>query len=101
MRTERPVQLSVAARRNDDGLSLVELLMVVAIISILAALGLKGMQDIKERAKVVQCMGILRGLGAALQMYALDHDGRIPERNEDTVEIWGVGPCDIRFPLVE
>src|SRR5271154_3505966 len=64
-----------AARRLRHGLTLVELLVVIAIIALLAALLLPAMSGAKANARQVACLGNLRQLEAAFQMYAADNGG--------------------------
>lgn len=58
--------------------TLIELLTVVAIIGILAALLLPVLASMRERARRSSCASNLRQVGFAFQMYAGDHDGRLP-----------------------
>jgi prepilin-type N-terminal cleavage/methylation domain-containing protein len=58
--------------------TLVELLVVIAVIAILASLLLPTVGRVKERAKVVRVHAELYGVGLALQMYSDDHDGQLP-----------------------
>lgn len=58
--------------------TLVELLVVVAIIAVLAALLLPTLASAKERARRAACMSNLRQIGLAIQSYAYDYGGRIP-----------------------
>ncbi len=55
--------------------TLVELLVVVAIISVLAALLLPALDNARESARATQCLGNQKQVGAALLMYADDMDG--------------------------
>jgi prepilin-type N-terminal cleavage/methylation domain-containing protein/prepilin-type processing-associated H-X9-DG protein len=55
--------------------TLVELLVVVAVIGILAALLLPAMTGVKHAAKQVRCISNLRQLGLAAQMYFDEHEG--------------------------
>jgi prepilin-type N-terminal cleavage/methylation domain-containing protein/prepilin-type processing-associated H-X9-DG protein len=57
------------------GFTLVELLVVVAVIAVLAALLLPGLANGKRAAQSAKCMSNLRQLGLAAQMYFDDHDG--------------------------
>ena len=58
--------------------TLIEMLVVIAIIGILAALLLPTLALGKARAKRIQCISNLRQTGVAFQMFANDHSGRYP-----------------------
>ena len=58
--------------------TLVELLVVVAILSLLASLLLPGLARAQAKRKAVYCFNNLRQLGIALQIYAGDHDDSLP-----------------------
>jgi prepilin-type N-terminal cleavage/methylation domain-containing protein len=64
---------SVKAR----GLSLIELLVVISIGTILFALLFPVAVRMQESSKRTQCASNLRQLGAAVHLYAADHDGGI------------------------
>lgn len=74
------------------GFTLIELLVVTAIISLLAGLLLPVLARAKEKAKVAKIHAELYGVGLALQMYADEHDGRVPpvriNCNSDLAEHW-------------
>jgi prepilin-type N-terminal cleavage/methylation domain-containing protein len=58
--------------------TLVEMLVVIAIIAVLAALLLPALTRGKQRAQRIQCIGNLKEMGTAFQMFAHDHQGKFP-----------------------
>ena len=58
--------------------SLIELLVVVAIISILAAFLLPALQKAREKARQAVCMNNLKQVYMGLIMYTEDYDGWLP-----------------------
>ena len=60
------------------GFTLVELLVVIAIVAILAALLLPALARARESGRATACLGNLRQIGAALQLYTQDNDNRMP-----------------------
>jgi len=64
-----------AAGSHRDAFTLVELLVVIVIIALVAALLLPALSRAKASAKQSGCLGNLRQLEAAFQMYASDNGG--------------------------
>ena len=60
------------------GFTLIELLVVIAIIAILAAILFPVFLNAKQRAVQQQCLGNLRQLATAMNLYAGDNGGRLP-----------------------
>ena len=81
--------------------TLTELLVVMAIIALLAALLLPALYRARERAKVTRAHVELYGVGLALQMYSDDTQGRLPpvrvNCNTDLATHW----CEFPVELVE
>jgi prepilin-type N-terminal cleavage/methylation domain-containing protein len=70
------------------GFSLVELLVVMAIISILASLLLSAIPLVKGMTRKVQCASNLRQIGTAILVYAEDHGGNFPMHDRDNPTKW-------------
>lgn len=60
------------------GFTLVELLIVTAIIAVLAALLFPVFAQARERARSATCLSHLRNLDTAMLMYAQDYDEHLP-----------------------
>jgi len=69
-----------SARR---GFTLVEVTIVVTIIAILAAILFPVFGRAREAARRTNCASNLYQIGAALQLYARDYDGRFPPADHD------------------
>jgi prepilin-type N-terminal cleavage/methylation domain-containing protein/prepilin-type processing-associated H-X9-DG protein len=63
-------------RLHAAGFTLAELLVVIAVIAILVALLLPALSRAQESARRIRCLGNLRQLGLATQLYWDDHEGR-------------------------
>jgi prepilin-type N-terminal cleavage/methylation domain-containing protein/prepilin-type processing-associated H-X9-DG protein len=68
--------------------TLMELLVVISIIAILAALVLGNMQKIREYGFRTGCLSNMRQVGMGLRYYANDNDGELPGRAEGDVDKW-------------
>jgi prepilin-type N-terminal cleavage/methylation domain-containing protein len=68
------------SRRNREslGFTLVELLVVIGIIALLAAILMPSLSSARELAKSASCLSNLRNIGASVGVYAADNRGFFP-----------------------
>lgn len=81
--------------------SLVELLVVVAILAILASLVFPALARAREKAKVAVVRSDLLQLGLALDMYATDHEGRVPPVRENCNTDLALHWCQLPVELAD
>ena len=70
--------------RRHHGFTLVELLIVIAIIGVLVGLLMPAVSNARESARKTACASNLRQLGAALMAYGADNDRKIPYFTDPT-----------------
>jgi prepilin-type N-terminal cleavage/methylation domain-containing protein/prepilin-type processing-associated H-X9-DG protein len=70
---------SVASKTRRDGLSLIELLVVLAVIGILAAILLSSVQRAREVSRKLQCTNNLMQIGVGISSYVSAHSGMLPK----------------------
>ncbi|HTI71652.1 MAG TPA: type II secretion system protein [Candidatus Limnocylindria bacterium] len=80
--------------RPSAGFTLVELLTVIAIIGLLAALLMPGLTRSVGRAKNVVCLNQLKQLGTAVRLYSEDYQSRMP-----SAELLPSYPANTNRPL--
>lgn len=69
---------------------MIELLVVVAIIAVLAALLLPALKNAKESAKMTKCAGNLKQIGLAIHMYAIDNGDQVVPASLDHLHPFNV-----------
>src|SRR5262245_46123703 len=67
-------------RRPPSGFTLVELLVVIAVIAILAGILFPVFAKARASARKSTALSNLKQIGAALQMYTADYDEHLPNR---------------------
>jgi prepilin-type N-terminal cleavage/methylation domain-containing protein len=65
-------------QNHHAGFTLVELLVVIAVMAILAGLLLPALAVARGKAQSTRCVSNLRQIGIAVRLYADDHGGRLP-----------------------
>src|SRR5688572_10315766 len=71
-------EVTIMSNRS-SAFTLIELLIVVAIIAILAAIAVPNFLEAQTRAKVSRVKADMRSVGTALQAYAVDHNHYPPD----------------------
>lgn len=71
-------KLSLRPERHIRGFTLIELMIVIAIIAILAAILIPNFAKAKAEANLSACKENLKNIGTACEMYAADNDGFYP-----------------------
>lgn len=59
--------------------TLIELLIVIAVVAVLVAIAVPVMAGVRERSRRVVCMGTMRSFHVALTAYATNNDSRLPD----------------------
>lgn len=85
----------MADRTSAQAFTLLELLVVIAVVSILAGLLAAGLKAAREQGKSTRCIANLRQIGLGTAMYADDYgdqfhhvDGHIPDQGQWTANPW-------------
>jgi prepilin-type N-terminal cleavage/methylation domain-containing protein/prepilin-type processing-associated H-X9-DG protein len=86
MRSAQKALCQQAACRQQRGFTLVELLIVLAVIAVLAGLLLPVLSTAKAQAHRTACMNNLKQLQLAWLMYPDDHDDRLPPNGRDPAQ---------------
>jgi len=99
--TERyPTAQTDSARANPEGFTLVELLVVVAIIALLLGILLPALGKAREVARSAACMANLRGAGIGVSVYQTEWDGWLAGPNtsglalNDNSHTWSSNPTE-------
>lgn len=77
-----------------QGFTLVELMVVLAIIAVLVSLFLPTLRRAREQAQRVQCMSNIRQVTQAFTAYATDHDGQFLCLESGNAQVGIASPSD-------
>lgn len=73
-----PSENLLVRTRPAAAFTLLELLIVIAIVALVAALSLPTMAKVRETGNNSKCVGNLRAIASGLSAYIADHDGDLP-----------------------
>ena len=79
---QRGESSSTRSDRTNYAFTLVELLVVIAVIAILASLLLPALARAKEKSRRTACHSHLRQIGIAFEMLQSDENDRFPDRRD-------------------
>lgn len=85
---------------RSSGFTLVEVLAVLGITALLAALIMGGMGAIRMASERVRCASNLRALGVGIHAYAADHAGTLPPGNRKSIGNFGRLLAEYTEPMV-
>lgn len=71
--------------RRPSGFTLLEVLLVVAILGVIAAIVVPQLLGRQQKAMVDTTRASINGLENALKLYAIDHDGEYPQGSQEAL----------------
>jgi prepilin-type N-terminal cleavage/methylation domain-containing protein len=71
--------------KNRKGFTLIELMIVIAIIGILAAMAIPNFKKAREQAREKACYSNIRVLLGAIEMYNMDHSEMMDTPDQDSL----------------
>ncbi|WP_269524554.1 prepilin-type N-terminal cleavage/methylation domain-containing protein [Coraliomargarita parva] len=84
---------SSSENKRSAGMTLIEILSVIAIVAVLSGILLAVIGGAREKARLAKCSSNLRQLGVAVQLYTSDHQLALPfgywiAQNSGDAQVW-------------
>lgn len=79
------------SKRTSKGFTLIELMIVIAIIAVLAAILVPNFMRARAQSQLAACEGNLKNSGTAVAMYGTDNNGNAPGANASVSGSFGAG----------
>jgi type II secretory pathway pseudopilin PulG len=79
---------AVSKFRRESAFTLMEILVVIAIIIVIAAIALPVFGKMRSKANKAHALGIMKNLASAAATYAGAHDGQLPDEDGQGKEDW-------------
>jgi len=92
-RSAPSLQSKVSGQKSFHAFTLVELLVVITIIAVLAALLLPALSSARERGRRTSCLNNQRQIYIGTVAFASDHDGLLPPAGQEQLD----GPREVQF----
>lgn len=80
--------------------TLIELLIVIGIVAVLAAMSVSSLAALRTKARSTQCISNLNQWGMALQHYLRDNDGYLPRRGQGVQQVFQLTNRDDWFNVL-
>lgn len=77
--------------------TLIELLIVIAILAILASMLLPAVSRARERGIAIKCVSTMQTLGKAGQFYAADANDFLPMLHDNYTNLWYQSACNANY----
>lgn len=87
-------------KSKSSAFTLIELLTVIAVIGILAAILIPAVSKVRERAQATEAISNVRQIAAAALLYSNENKGQIPGLGNDSTTN-GMGAAGALFPYLE